>query len=418
MYRFVEIPPRGERIRRRADGSLDVPDRPIIPFIEGDGIGKDIVPVMREVVDAAVARAYGRARRIEWMEVYAGEKAVARYGADHPLPGETLEAIREHLVAIKGPLSAGVGGGTRSLSAALRLELDCYAQVRPVRYFRGAPSPLKDPTQVDVVLFRETSEDIYLGIEWGAGSPEARRLIRMLEDELGVTAIRFPGSASIGIKPISREGSQRLLRRAIEYAIRFRRRSVTMVHKGTTMKVTEGWFAKWGYELARDEYGAVPEGPGRSMKIAAAHGRISIRDTITDAFMQQSLMRPEDFDVVATMSQNGDFMSSALAAQVGGVGIAPGANMGDSVVFFEPNHGSAPHYAGRNMVNPAAEILSAQMMLEHIGWTEAADIINEALGAAIAERKVTYDFARLMPGVTPLSSSQFGAAVIERMSVR
>ncbi len=415
MYRFITIPPQGERITRRDDGSLNVPQRPIIPFIEGDGTGRDIVPVMREVVDAAVSRAYGAARRIEWMEVYAGEKAVVRYGEGAPLPDETVEAMRAHLVAIKGPLSAGVGGGARSLSAALRLALDCYAQIRPVRYFLGAPSPLKDPTRVDMVLFRETSEDTYLGIEWGAGTPEARRLIEILTKDFGVTGIRFPGSASIGIKPISREGSQRLLRRAIDYAVRFHRRSVTMVHKGTTMKLTEGWFAKWGYELARDEYGAVAAEKGGGMKIIAEDHEILLTDTITDAFMQQSLLRPEDFDVIATMCQNGDFISSALATQIGGVGIAPGANMGDEAVFFEPNHGSAPRYAGKNMVNPAAEILSAQMMLCHIGWTEAAESINSALGAAIADRKVTYDFARLMEGVVPLSSSAFGAAVIERM---
>lgn len=415
MYRHIEVPARGARITTRNDGSLCVPARPIIPFIEGDGTGRDIVPVMRRVVDAAVARAYGDERALEWMEVYAGEKAAKLYGPDELLPRETLDAIATHLVAIKGPLSAGIGGGARSLSAAVRLELDLYAQIRPVRYFRGAPSPLRDPSRVDIVLFRETSEDIYVGIEWGAGSAGARRLIDVLTGELEVRAIRFPGSASIGVKPISREGSQRLMRRAIDYAIRYGRRSVTMVHKGTTMKVTEGWFAKWGYELAREHYGATPAREGSGLVIAAPHGEIAIKDTITDAFMQQSLLRPHDFDVVATMSQNGDFISSALAAQVGGVGVAPGANMGDSVVVFEPNHGSAPQYAGKDQVNPSAEILSARMMLAHLGWTEAADILGAALEAAIADGQVTYDFARVMDGVAALSCSAFGDAVIARL---
>jgi isocitrate dehydrogenase len=415
LYKHIVVPPRGERISARSDGGLEVPDRPIIPFIEGDGTGRDIVPVMQDVVKAAVHKAYSDARAIEWMEVYAGEKAVKLYGPAEPLPNETIDAIRAHRVAIKGPLSAGVGGGTRSLSAALRLRLDCYAQVRPVRYFPGAPSPLKNPENIDTVLFRETSEDIYVGIEWGAGSAQAQRLVQMLTGELGVKDIRFPDSASIGIKPISREGSTRLMRRALEYAIRFGRKSVTMVHKGTVMKVTEGWFAKWGYELAREEFGAVSTGEGSTLKIRGSHGDVLVKDTITDAFMQQSLLRPEDFDVIATTCQNGDFISSALAAQVGGVGIAPGANIGDSVVFFEPNHGSAPQYAGKNMVNPSAEILSAQMMLAHLGWVEAAAIITAALEKTIARGVVTYDFARLMPKTKAVSTSAFGRAVIEAM---
>jgi isocitrate dehydrogenase len=415
MYKFIKIPAHGSRITRRSDRSLDVPNYPIIPFIEGDGTGRDIVPVMRDVVDAAVATAYGSTRKLAWAEVFAGEKARDLYGSDESLPDETISAIKEHLVAIKGPLSAGVGGGARSVSAALRLKLDCYAQVRPVRYFPGAPSPLKLPDRVNMVVFRETSEDIYVGIEWGAGSQQAKRLIEVLTDEFGVTDIRFPKDCSIGIKPISREGSQRLMRRAIEYAIRFGRRSVTMVHKGTVLKVTEGWFAKWGYEVARNEFGAIPRDDGATLKITTEHGDVVIKDTIADAFMQQCLIRPEDFDIIATTCQNGDYISSALAAQVGGVGIAPGANFGDQVAVFEPNHGSGPGYAGRDMVNPSAEILSAQMMLAHLGWHEAATILDGALQATIADRCVTYDFARLLDKVKPMSTSAFGQAVIARM---
>ncbi|MPZ47121.1 MAG: NADP-dependent isocitrate dehydrogenase [Betaproteobacteria bacterium] len=415
MYRHIKPPPMGERISMRADGSLDVPDRPIVPFIEGDGTGRDIVPVMREVVNAAVRRSYGGARAIEWMEVYAGEKAVALYGPEEALPAETIDAIRAHRVAIKGPLSAGVGGGSRSLSAALRMRLDCYAQVRPIRYFPGAPSPLKNPAGIDVVLFRETSEDIYTGIEWGAGTAQARRLVQVLTEDFGVKDIRFPDSASIGIKPISREGSTRLMRRALQYALRFGRGSVTMVHKGTVMKLTEGWFAKWGYQLAREEFGATETGDGSTLRIGTAHGEVLVKDTITDTFMQQSLLQPQDLDVIVTMSQNGDFISSALAAQVGGVGIAPGANMGDSVAFFEPNHGTAPRHAGKDMVNPSAVILSAQMMLAHLGWSEAADVVGAAVAKTIAAGIVTYDFARFIPGARAVSSSAFGCAVVEAM---
>lgn len=415
VHSVLKPPADGERIVRHDDGTLGVPDRPIIAFIEGDGIGQEIVPVMRKVVDRAVAKAYGGVKQISWMEVYAGQKAREAYGSDQSLPDETVEAIRAHAVAIKGPLSAGVGGGTRSISAALRVKLDCYAQVRPVRYFHGAPSPLRDPRKVDIVVFRETSEDIYAGIEWGAGTEPNERLIRFLVEELGVTDIRFPHTCSIGIKPISREGSRRLMRRAIEHALRFNRKSVTMVHKGTVMKVTEGWFAKWGYELARQEFGAVPSGDGTSLCIARSCGDVLIKDTIADAFMQQSLLRPEAFDVIATTCQNGDYISSALAAQVGGVGIAPGANLGDEVAIFEPNHGSAPHYAGQDVVNPSGEILSAKMMLDHIGWREAGSLIVRALQQAITDRVVTYDFARLMDDVAPVSCSDFGQAVVARI---
>lgn len=414
MFKHIKIPGEGTAITANNDGTLNVPDRPIIPFIEGDGTGSDIVPAMRQVVDAAVRKAYGGKRAIAWMEVYVGGKAEKIYSSGQMLPDETIEAVKRYLVSIKGPLTTGTGI-LRSLSAALRQRLDCYACVRPVRYFPGAPSPLKDASKVDMVLFRETSEDVYSGIEWPAGSPEARRLIDIFRNEMGVTTIRFPEDCSIGIKPISREGSTRLIRRAIQYAIRFGRKSVTLVHKGTVMKVTEGWFLKWGYELARDEFGALPVNDGPWLKIRAPHGDVVVKDTIADAFMQQSLLRPEDFDVIATMSQNGDYISVALAAQIGGVGIAPGANIGDTAAMFEPNHGSAPQYGGRDMVNPSAEILSGAMMLRHIGWSEAADTIHDALEKAIIKKRVTYDFARLMEGATQISCSAFAQSIVDSL---
>ncbi len=415
LYEHVKAPADGERITRGADGTLRVPDRPVIPYIEGDGTGRDIVSAMRRVVDAAVQKAYGGKRRIAWMEIYAGEKAAQVYGPGQWLPDETVAAARHYLVSIKGPLTATASGSMRSLSAALRRKLDCYACIRPVRYFRGAPSPLKDPGKVDMVLVRETSEDIYAGIQWAADSPEARRLIGIFRDEMGVTAIRFPEHCAIGIKPISREGSIRLIRRAIQYAMQFKRSSITMVHKSTVMNMTEGAFMRWGYELARSEFGAKPAGAGSWLKIRAPHGDIIIKDCIVDAFMQQSLTRPEDFDVLATMSQHGDYISAALAAQIGGVGVAPGANLSDTVAMFEPAHGSAPHYAGQDLVNPGAMILSGQMMLAHMGWPEAAAAIVDALEKTIMDKQVTYDLARQMQGATQVTCSGFGRAVIERM---
>jgi len=415
MYEHVTRPKHGAEITRDADGTLRVPDRPVIPYIEGDGTGRDIVSAMRRVLDAAVQKAYGGKRAIAWMEIFAGAKAAQVYGPGEWLPDETIAVARQYLVSIKGPLTATASGSMRSLSAALRQRLDCYACIRPVRYFRGAPSPLKDPRKVDMVLVRETSEDIYAGIQWAADSPEARRLIDMFRHEMGVTAIRFPAHCAIGIKPISREGSTRLIRRAIQYALQFERSSVTMVHKSTVMNMTEGAFVRWGYELARSEFGAAPADTGSWLKIRAPHGDIVIKDCIVDAFMQQSLTRPEDFDVLATMSQHGDYISAALAAQIGGVGLAPGANLSDTVAMFEPAHGSAPHYADQDLVNPGATILSGQMMLAHIGWPEAAAAVVDALEKTIVDKQVTYDLARQMEGANQVSCSGFAQAVIERM---
>jgi isocitrate dehydrogenase len=389
-----------------------IPDNPIIPFIEGDGIGVDITPVMREVVDAAVAKAYDGARQIHWMEVYAGEKSTQVYGADEWLPEETLDTIREYAVAIKGPMTTPVGGGIRSLNVALRQELDLYVCLRPVRYFAGVPSPLKDPTGTDMVIFRENTEDIYAGIEWEAESDAARRLITFLQDDMGVRKIRFPDTSGIGIKPISREGTERLVRRAIQYAVDQGRTSVTLVHKGNIMKFTEGAFRDWGYELAEREFGAEPLDGGPWMKTPEG---IVIKDVIADAFLQQILLRPRDYDVIATTNLNGDYISDALAAQVGGIGIAPGANLSDDVAMFEATHGTAPKYAGKDKVNPGSLILSAEMMLRHLGWREAADLIVSSLEAAIQAKQVTYDFARVLEGATEVSTSGFGRAMIERM---
>jgi len=388
-----------------------VPDNPIIPFIEGDGIGVDITPVMREVVDAAVAKAYGGARRIAWMEVYAGEKSTRVYGADEWLPTETLATLREYAVAIKGPMTTPVGGGMRSLNVALRQELDLYVCLRPVRWFRGVPSPLKDPSGTDMVIFRENTEDIYAGIEWEAESDSARRIISFLQDELGVRKIRFPDTSGIGIKPVSREGTERLVRRAIQYALENGRASLTLVHKGNIMKFTEGAFRDWGYALAEREFDAKPLDGGPWMTI----GDLVVKDMIADAFLQQILLRPREYDVIATTNLNGDYISDALAAQVGGIGIAPGANMSDDVAVFEATHGTAPKYAGQDKVNPGSLILSAEMMLRHIGWREAADLIVSSMEAAIGDKQVTYDFARLLDGATKVSTSAFGRAMIERM---
>ena len=416
-YDKIQIPTGGEHIVVNADFSLMVPDRPIIPFIEGDGIGVDITPVMRKVVDAAVTKAYGGGRQIQWMEVYAGEKAVKVYGGDTWMPEETLEAVREFVVSIKGPLTTPVGGGIRSLNVALRQELDLYVCLRPVRYFQGVPSPLRAPEKTDMVIFRENSEDIYAGIEWAAGSPEAKKVVAFLQDEMGVTKIRFPNTAGIGIKPVSEEGTKRLVRKAIQYAIDNGRDSVTLVHKGNIMKFTEGAFKNWGYELAKAEFGAreIDGGPWCSFENPRTGGEIVVKDVIADAFLQQILLRPAEYDVIATLNLNGDYISDALAAQVGGIGIAPGANISDSTAMFEATHGTAPKYAGKDQVNPGSLILSAEMMLRHLGWPEAADLIVRGIEGAISARTVTYDFERLMEGATRVSSSGFGDAIISHM---
>ena len=411
-YQHIQLPTFGEKITVNADTTLNVPNQPIIPFIEGDGTGVDITPVMCKVVDAAVAKAYQGQRQIAWMEVYAGEKAVNVYGNDIWLPEETVEAVREYAVSIKGPLTTPTSGGMRSLNVALRQMLDLYVCLRPVRYFEGVPSPVKAPEKVDMVIFRENTEDIYAGIEWEAGSPEVKKIIAYLQKRMGVSKIRFPASSAIGIKPVSVEGSERLIRRAIQYTIDNGRSSVTLVHKGNIMKFTEGGFKKWGYELAKREFGAVEIDGGPWCKLPNG---IVIKDVIADAFLQQILLRPDEYDVIATLNLNGDYISDALAAEVGGIGIAPGANLSDSVAMFEATHGTAPKYAGKDYVNPGSIILSAEMMLRHMGWLEAADLIIESMQATIANKTVTYDFARLMEGATQVSCSAFGDAMIAQM---
>ena len=412
MYQHIKVPSIGEKITVNKDFSLNVPANPIIPFIEGDGTGVDITPVMRKVVDAAVNAAYGAKRKIVWMEMFAGEKSCKVYGENVWLPDETLQASKEFVVSIKGPLTTPVGGGIRSINVALRQQLDLYVCLRPVRYFKGVPSPLKQPEKTDMVIFRENSEDIYAGIEWAAESDDARKLIDFLIKEMGVKKIRFPHTSGIGIKPVSREGTERLVRKAIQYAIDNKRRSVTLVHKGNIMKFTEGGFRDWGYALARREFGAELIDGGPWMKLP---GGIIIKDVIADAFLQQILLRPDEYDVIATLNLNGDYISDALAAQVGGIGIAPGANMSDSVAMFEATHGTAPKYAGKDYVNPGSLILSAEMMLRHMGWVEAAELIVKSVEAAINDKVVTYDFARLMTGATQVSCSGFGDAMIKRM---
>ena len=404
----IKIPQDGKKI---VPGQ-PMPDNPIIPYIEGDGIGVDITPVMKAVVDAAVKKAYGGKKQIHWMEVYAGEKSTKLYGADVWLPEETLAALKEFSVSIKGPMTTPVGGGIRSLNVALRQELDLYQCVRPVRYFKGVPSPLKDPTRTDMVIFRENTEDIYAGIEWAAESEGARKLIKFLQEEMGVRKIRFPATSGIGIKPVSREGTERLVRAAIKYAIDNKRKSVTIVHKGNIMKFTEGGFRDWAYALAKNEFGAVPIDGGPWFKLPSG---IVVKDAIADAFLQQILLRPAEYDVIATLNLNGDYISDALAAQVGGIGIAPGANISDVYAVFEATHGTAPKYAGKDYVNPGSLILSAEMMLRHMGWKEAADLIIKSMEAAIGDKVVTYDFARLMEGATEVSCSKFGQAMIDRM---
>jgi isocitrate dehydrogenase len=416
-YQKIMVPADGDKITVNADLSLNVPNHPIIPYIEGDGIGADISPVMITVVNSAVEKAYGSKRSIVWMEVYSGEKATRVYGPDVWLPEETFEALREFVVSIKGPLTTPVGGGIRSLNVALLQELDLYVCIRPVRWFPGVPSPVTHPELTDMIIFRENSEDIYAGIEWQADSPEATKLIRFLREEMGVTQIRFPEGCGIGIKPVSREGTQRLVRKAIQYAIDNDRPSVTLVHKGNIMKYTEGAFKEWGYQLAADRFAAelLDGGPWMTMKNPKTGRDIIIKDVIADAFLQQILMRPADYSVIATLNLNGDYISDALAAEVGGIGIAPGANLGGSVAMFEATHGTAPKYAGQDKVNPGSLILSAEMMLRHMGWSEAADLIIRGMEGAIAAKTVTYDFERLMPDATLLKCSEFGEAVIRHM---
>lgn len=416
-YQKLVVPKDGNKIHANHDGSLSVPDNPIIPFIEGDGIGVDITPVMRKVVDAAVKKAYHRERNIAWMEIYAGEKATQVYGAEQWLPEETLKAIHEFVVAIKGPLTTPVGGGIRSLNVAIRQKLDLYLCLRPVQYFEGTPSPVKKPELVDMVIFRENSEDIYAGIEWKAGSKEAKQIINFLQEEMGVNQIRFAEECGIGIKPVSQQGTERLVRRAIQYAIDNDRSSVTLVHKGNIMKFTEGAFKDWGYALAKHEFGAslFEGGPWLKLKNPRNGKDILIKDVIADAFLQQILLRPEEYSVIATLNLNGDYISDALAAQVGGIGIAPGANIGDFAAVFEATHGTAPKYAGQNKVNPGSLVLSAEMLLRHLGWQEAAALILRGMSGAIASKKVTYDFARLMPGATQVSCSAFGDEIIRHM---
>ena len=417
MSTHIQPPAGGQKITVNADGTLAVPARPVIAFIEGDGVGADITPVMRQVVDAAVARAYGDTRQIAWMEVYAGAKAASLYGPGAWLPDETLAALKEYAISIKGPLAAPGSGPIRSLNVALRQALDLYVCLRPVRYLKGVPSPLKEPHKLHMTVLRENSEDIYAGIEWPAGSAEAQRLIGFLTGEMGVHSIRFPATSGIGIKPVSQEGSQRLVRQAIRYAIEHDKPSVTLVHKGNIMRYTEGSFRDWGYALAQREFGAQLLDGGPWCKLANPKtGRpIIIKDVLADAFMQQMLMRPLEHSVIATLNLNGDYISDALAAQAGGAGMAPGANLSDSVACFEATHGPKAKYAGKDYANPGSQILSAEMMLRHIGWTEAADLIIGGMQAAILAKKVTYDLARLMEGATQLSCSGFGQAVIEGM---
>ena len=409
----IKVPAGGQKI---VPGQ-PVPNNPIIPFIEGDGIGVDITPVMIKVIDAAVAKAYGGQKKIHWMEVYAGEKSTQIYGPDEWLPKETFDALKEFSVSIKGPMTTPVGGGIRSLNVALRQELDLYQCVRPVRYFKGVPSPLKDPTKTDMVIFRENTEDIYAGIEWQAMSDNAKKVIKFLMEDMGVKKIRFPETSGIGIKPISKEGTERLVRAAIKYAIENDRKSVTIVHKGNIMKFTEGAFRDFAYALAKNEFGAVEidGGPWCKFKNPKTGREIVIKDAIADAFLQQILLRPAEYDVIACCNLNGDYISDALAAQVGGIGIAPGANISDVYACFEATHGTAPKYAGLDKVNPGSLILSAEMMLRHMGWTEAADLVIKSMEAAIGDKVVTYDFARLMEGAQEVSCSAFGDAMIARM---
>ena len=441
-YQHIKVPPHGGAITRQVDGSLSVPDNPIIPFIEGDGIGVDVTPVMQQVVDAAVALAYSNRRKIAWMEIYAGGKTVGLYGVNQWLPQETFDAMCAYTVSIKGPLTTPVGEGIRSLNVAIRQQLDLYACIRPIRYFPGTPTPMKQSSDTDMVVFRENTEDIYAGIEWPAHSDDVRKVISFLLDTMKVEGIRFPDSSGIGIKPVSKEGSQRLIRMAVNYAINNDRGSVSLVHKGNIMKFTEGAFRNWAYELVTEEFNArlIGDGPWCKLKNPKSGRDIIVKDIIADNFLQQILLKPDEYDVIATLNLNGDYISDALAAQVGGIGIAPGANMSNTVAVFEATHGSAPKYAGKNRVNPGSIILSAEMMLRYMGWHEAADLILNGVAAAIAAKTVTYDLARvrgglaagvrrlgsrddvaadlqrLMPGATLVTTSGFGEQVIRNMN--
>ena len=416
-YQHITVPTQGTAITANSDNSLNVPEKPIIPFIEGDGIGSDITPVMHQVVDAAVEKAYGGQREIQWMEIYAGEKATNTYGENEWLPQESLEAMKEYIVSIKGPLTTPVGGGMRSLNVAIRQKLDLYACVRPVRYFSGIETPLKNPENTEMVIHRENTEDIYAGIEWETGSEECEKVIKFLTEEMGVTGIRFPASSGIGVKPVSEEGSKRLIRKAMQYAVENDRSSVTLVHKGNIMKYTEGAFRNYGYELAKEEYGAtlIGDGPWSEFKNPKTGKTITVKDVIADNFLQQILLRPTEYDVIATLNLNGDYVSDALAAQVGGIGIAPGANIADTIGVFEATHGTAPKYTGLNKVNPGSLILSAEMMLRYMGWTEAADLVLKGMEGAISAKQVTYDLARTTDNATELSTSGFGDAVVSKM---
>jgi isocitrate dehydrogenase len=412
MSEKIVVPSHGEKITVNADHTLNVPDCPIIPFIEGDGIGVDITPPMKQVVDAAIAKAYGGKRSIAWMEVYAGEKSLKVYGDNQWLPDETMKAVRDYVISIKGPLTTPVGGGIRSLNVTLRQDLDLYVCLRPIQYFPGVPSPLKHPENTNMVIFRENTEDIYAGIEWAAGTEEVKKVINFLSD-MGVRKkIRFPDSSAIGIKPVSSDGSKRLIRKAIQYAIDNNRKSVTIAHKGNIMKFTEGGFKNWGYELAKQEFGAVEIDDGPWCKLPNG---IVIKDVIADAFLQEILLHPADYDVVATLNLNGDYMSDALAAQVGGIGIAPGANLSDTIAMFEATHGTAPKIAGKDLANPSSLILSAEMMLRHMGWDEAADLVLLGVAKAIAAKRVTQDFSTQMQGATQIGSAQFGQEIISHM---
>ena len=415
-YQKIQVPA-GDKITVNADMTLTVPNNPVIPYIEGDGIGTDISPVMIKVVDAAVEKAYAGKRKISWMEVYAGEKATQVYDSETWLPQETLDAVRDYVVSIKGPLTTPVGGGIRSLNVALRQQLDLYVCLRPVRWFTGVPSPVKRPQDTDMVIFRENSEDIYAGIEWQAGTPEAEKVIKFFTEEMGVTKIRFTENCGIGVKPVSEEGTKRLVRKALQYIVDNDRESLTLVHKGNIMKYTEGAFKDWGYEIARDEFGAelLDGGPWMQFKNPKTGKNIIVKDAIADAMLQQILLRPAEYDVIATLNLNGDYISDALAAQVGGIGIAPGANLSDTVAMFEATHGTAPKYVGLDKVNPGSLILSAEMMLRHMGWTEAADLVIDGINGAIAAKTVTYDFERLMDDAKLLSCSEFGDAMIAKM---
>ena len=417
MYQHIKVPEGGQKITVNADFSLNVPDQPIIPFIEGDGTGIDITPVMMKVVDAAVAKAFGGKKQIHWMEVFAGEKSTNVYGPDVWLPAETLEVVKDYVVSIKGPLTTPVGGGIRSLNVALRQELDLYVCLRPIQYFKGVPSPVKEPEKTNMVIFRENSEDIYAGIEFEAESEKAKRLIKILQEDFGVKKIRFPNTSGIGIKPVSREGTERLVRKALQYAVDNNKPSVTIVHKGNIIKFTEGGFRDWAYNLAQAEFGAelIDGGPWCKFKNPKTGQDIIVKDSIADAFLQQILLRPAEYSVIATLNLNGDYISDALAAQVGGIGIAPGANLSDTIAMFEATHGTAPKYAGKDYVNPGSLILSAEMMLRHMGWTEAADLIISSMERSIASKNVTYDFARLMEGSTQMSCSGFGQVMIDHM---